>query len=30
MKNNDKIFSTNLKDDKSENSSGITKHQEES
>ena len=29
MKNNDKIFSTNLKDDKSENSSGITKHQEE-
>ena len=29
MKNNDKIFSTNLKDDESENSSGITKHQEE-
>lgn len=29
MKNNDKIFSTNLKDDKSENSLGITKHQEE-
>ena len=29
MKNNDKIFSTNLKDDESENSFGITKHQEE-
>ena len=29
MKNNDKIFSTNLKDDKSEESSGISKHQEE-
>ena len=29
MKNNDKIFSTNLKDDKSEKSSIISKHQEE-